>query len=283
MDPQRNDLLGELASDAALERSDFLAVAGEQLQKFMDANRKRIGEMGGIVLIDEDPDYLAVAPDLTFRSRSRYQDAETGEWISETEVIESVGDLVELYNPAEIYAAFAESAREAAGLPEEPTGAEDLMGVAGISPEETVSDEAYAEAADAWAATNVEVEAPEERSEAASVLYDLALTFQEHSQEQEAEVLRRFENASRALAGRVGDLMVVDDDDERLTFTGAGRFVAEVVPEDEEGTWRKLTSPEALVEFYDPTDIFGDLADSLAEAFPGVAPEEEDEEEGTEA
>ena len=283
MNMNPTDMLGEVAADAALERKAFLADATAQLRRFLDSNASRIREAGGLVLIDEDPDYLAVAPDMSFRSRTRYQEEGTGEWISETEVIESVGDLVELYNPAEIYAAFAESAREAAGLPEEPTGAEDLMDVAGIAPEETVSDEAYAEAADAWAATNVEVEAPEERSEAASVLYDLALTFQEHSQEQEAEVLRRFENASRALAGRVGDLMVVDDDDERLTFTGAGRFVAEVVPEDEEGTWRKLTSPEALVEFYDPTDIFGDLADSLAEAFPGVAPEEEDEEEGTEA
>ena len=71
MDPTRNDLLGEVASDAALERSDFLAVAGEQLSKFMDANRRRLEELGGMVLIDEDPDYLSVAPDLTFRSRSR--------------------------------------------------------------------------------------------------------------------------------------------------------------------------------------------------------------------
>ncbi|MBA3235012.1 MAG: hypothetical protein H0T59_03325, partial [Chloroflexi bacterium] len=28
-----------------------------------------------------------------------------------------------------------------------------------------------------------------------------------------------------------------------------------------------------MVEFYDPTDVFGDLADALAEAFPAVAPE----------
>ena len=27
--------------------------------------------------------------------------------------------------------------------------------------------------------------------------------------------------------------------------------------------------PEDIVEFYDPTDVFGDLADALAEAFPG--------------
>ena len=61
-----------------------------------------------------------------------------GEWRSETEVIESAAELVELYNPAEIFAAFAEAAREQAGLPDEPTAADDLMDVAGIAPDETV-------------------------------------------------------------------------------------------------------------------------------------------------
>ena len=32
-------------------------------------------------------------------------------------------------------------------------------------------------------------------------------------------------------------------------------------------------APDELVEFYDPTDVFGDLADALAEAYPAVAPE----------
>ena len=113
-----------------------------------------------MVLIDEDPDYLSVAPDGSFRSRTRYQDEVTGEWRSETEVIESAAELVELYNPAEIFAAFAEAAREQAGLPDEPTAADDLMDVAGIAPEETVgvgiggdtvAEEGYAGAADDWA------------------------------------------------------------------------------------------------------------------------------------
>ena len=72
MDTSRNDLLGEIAADAALERSDFLVRATDQLRKFLDANKDRIAELGGLVLIDEDPDYLSIAPDLTFRSRTRY-------------------------------------------------------------------------------------------------------------------------------------------------------------------------------------------------------------------
>ena len=35
------------------------------------------------------------------------------------------------------------------------------------------------------------------------------------------------------------------------------------------------------MEFYDPTDVFGDLADALAEAFPAVAPELVDATNGT--
>src|SRR5687768_3289248 len=166
--------LGEIATEASLERTTFLAGATEQLKDFLDANRNRIKDAGGLVLIDDDPDYLSVAPDGSFRSRTRYQDEVTGEWRSETEVIESAAELVELYNPAEIYAAFAEAAREQAGLPEEPTAADDLMDVAGIAPDETVgvgvggtdvTEEGYARAADEWAASQSAQGAPENADE----------------------------------------------------------------------------------------------------------------------
>ena len=69
-------------------------------------------------------------------------------------------------------------------------------------------------------------------------------------------------------------------------LAATGRFRAEVLPEDGDGEWRELTEPDDIVEFYDPTDVFGDLADALAEAFPGIAPElaedEDDEDEGDE-
>src|SRR5215213_7088049 len=132
MDTSRNDLLGELAADAALERSDFLVQSTEQLRRFLDANRARLSELGGLVLIDDDPDYLSIAPDLTFRSRTRYLDDLTGERTSETEVIETAAELIELYNPADLYSAFAEAAREAAGLGAEPTAEGELLDTAGI-------------------------------------------------------------------------------------------------------------------------------------------------------
>jgi hypothetical protein len=283
IDSGRAALLGELAADAAIERNSFLVEATDQLRRFLDANADRIRELGGLVLIDDDPDYLSVAPDGSFRSRSRYQDESTGEWVSETEVIENANELVELYNPAEIYAAFAEAAREEAGLPNEPTAADDLLDTAGIAPDEAVGvgiggRDPYAGAADDWAATQPP-DQPQDESTAARRLYDLALTFQERSQLSEARLVEQFEVAASSLAPFVGDQMILDDDDERLWFKSTGRFEAEVVPEaDEDGVpggaeWRRLTTPDELVEFYDPTDVFGDLAESLAETFPEVAPD----------
>ncbi|HEX8941213.1 MAG TPA: hypothetical protein VF763_13720 [Candidatus Limnocylindrales bacterium] len=278
MDARRNDLLGELAGDAALERRDFLVQATEQLRRFLDANAVRIRELGGLVLIDDEADYLSIAPDLSFRSRSRYLDEVTGEWNTETEVIDGAAELIELYNPADVYAAFAEAAKEAAGLEGEPTAAEDLMETAGIAPDETVGpggEDPYAAAADDWAAAQSLEAAPDDDEAAARELYDLALTFQERSQRAEAHLLDQFETAATRLTGVIGDLVVVDDEDERLTLQADGSFVAEVIPEADEaaGEWRSLRSPEDLVEFYDPTDVFGDLADAIAEAYPEVAPE----------
>lgn len=270
-----SDLLGELAGDAALERADFIRQAAEQLHGFLAHHRERISAVGGLVLIDDEPDYLSIAPDLTFRSRSRYLDETTGEWVSETEVIESTSELVELYNPADVYAAFADAAREAAGMPPEPTAEGDLYEVAGIAPEEAVAlgEDPYAGAADSWAAGQPVTLTESDDESAARRLYDLALEYQERSQRNEARLLEDFETASTGLISMIGDLVIVDDDDERLVLTAAGTFRAEVVPEDADSTWRTLDGADELVEFYDPTDVFGDLADALAEAFPSVAPE----------
>ena len=275
MDTSRNDPLGELAAEATLAQTDFLATASGQLQKFLDTNRDRIVELGGLVLIDDEVDYLAVTADLTFRSRSRYLDEATGKWVSETDTVEDLSELVELYNLADIFAAFADATADDAGLDEEFTALGDLPKPEG-APEEAVvasGENPYAAAADDWAAAGrSDEEAPESEEEAAERLYDLALAFQERSQQTEAHLLEQFESAASGLTSVLGDLIVIDDDDERLTLRASGSFAAEVVPEDEAdaGTWRKLDGADDIVEFYDPTDIFGDLADTLAEAFPAL-------------
>lgn len=298
MDTSRANLLGELALDADLERGDHIRVAAEQMLRFLDANRDRIGALGGLTLIDDDPDFLAVQPDLTFRIQSRFQDADTGEWRAEMEVVDAP-ELVELYNPADVYAAFAEAARALGGLAadeaapsmaesDEDEDAEDdeaddvvaSPGVHELDAEPAGTDGGlYAAAADEWAATRPTAVHAEDEDSAAHALYDLALEYQERSQESEARLLGAFESASATLAGLIGDFVIVDDDDERLTLDANGTLRAEVVPEDGDGEWRALQTPTQLVEYYDPTDVFGDLADALAEAYPGVAPNGEADDE----
>ncbi len=268
MDLRRNELLAELARDAALERSDFLVRAGEQLERFLGDQKERISGLGGLVLIDDDPDYLALAPDGTFRSRTRSYDEGTGEWQSETEIIETGGELVELYNPADLFAAFADAARS--GVWAEAGGEEDgdsddagglRLGIDGADP--------YAGAADRWAAGQPDVPVVDDESTAAAALYGLALDFQERSQHVEAGLIEQFENAASALTSKVGTIVVVDDTDEHLELA-LGGFRGRVVQEGDSG-WTELDGPETIVRFYDPTDVFGDVADAVAEAFPGAA------------
>ncbi|MFI5258236.1 MAG: hypothetical protein ACHQ01_01305 [Candidatus Limnocylindrales bacterium] len=275
MDTSRNDQLGELAADASLERADFLAAASAQLKKFLDKNADRIAALGGLVLIDEETDYLAIEGDLTFRSRNPYLDETTGKWVTETEVIDDPSELVELYNLAEVFAAFQDATNLESGLGAEPAAGDQLksgnVGAADATP--VGGENPYAAAADDWAAAGRQYdEPPESEEEAAERLYDLALAFQERSQQTEAHLLEQFESGASQLSSVLGDLIIVDDDDERLTLRSNGSFSAEVVPENEteSGTWRKLDGPDDIVEFYDPTDIFGDLADTLAESFPGL-------------
>ena len=264
MEPRRNALLAEIARDAALERSDFLVRAGEQLERFMAANLERIREAGGVVLIDDDPDYLAVAPDGSFRSRSRIFDDATNDWVSETEVIETAGELVELYNPADILQGFADAAQET-----EWDGSEERDGAEEAAPAaERTGLDPYAGAADSWAAGQPAVPEATDEQSAATGLYDLALDFQERSQRAESGLLEQFEAAAAGLLGQLATLVIVDDEDEHLAL-GSGGFRGRVIPEGQTG-WQDLSGPDDIVRFYDPTDVFGDLAEALVEAYPAL-------------
>ena len=271
----RSEALAELARDASLERSDFLVRAGEQLERFMKANEGRINSLGGLVLLDSDEEYLAVAPDGTFRSRSRVYDEDTGDWVSETEIIEAAAELVELYNPADIYAAFAEVAENAEADSDDVEAAEGGDGL-------TIKingEDPYAAAADRWAAGQpvglAETDEDDGSEEAAARrLYDLALDFQERSQLTEGRLLSQFEEAAAGYSSRIGEIVITEDEDERLVLATGARLRASVLSE-ESGSWEALEEPAQLVEYYDPTDVFSDLADAIAEAWPNVAPASE--------
>ena len=124
---------------------------------------------------------------------------------------------------------------------------------------------------------------PDNAEEAAARLYDLALTFQERSQHVRGRLLEQIRGRRRRPRGLLGDLIILDDEDERLPLKSNGHFEAEVVPEREEDRGHLAATrgqPEDMVQFYDPTDVFGDLAETLAEAYPSVAPELGDDGEG---
>jgi hypothetical protein len=213
MTEPRPGTLGEIAMEAGQERAAFLNDAASQLRRFLEANRDRIAEVGGLVLLDE----AGVSPDA------------------------AVG-----------------------------------VGIGGSDP--------YIGAADDWAAAQDE-EPPSDTTEAARRLYDLALTFQSRSQLSEARLVEQFELAAAPLASALGDLLILDDEDERVWFKTQGSFEAEVIPEPEDGeepdsTWKPLGSPEDLVQYYDPTDLFGNLAETLAEQFPSVDPEFDGDDDG---
>lgn len=274
MDARRNALLAEMSRDAEIERNDFLARSGEQLDRFMASHQHRIQQLGGIVLIDDDPDYLAVNADGTFRSRSRVYDESRGEWLAETEVIETAAELVEIYNPADILQAFADAQAEDIGIAgggiaadgDDADEADEGDAVLGADP--------YAAAADQWAAGQPEVREVHDEAGAAQALYELALDYQDRSQRTEAGLIGGFENAAIGMLGYIGKLSIVDDDDEHLEV-GAGGFRGRVIPEGETD-WQDISTPDQIVRFYDPTDVFGDLAEALADAYPAVAGAAED-------
>jgi hypothetical protein len=282
MDEQRRaSLLDDLAADAGRQRDEFLSDAGSAFARFIEANKERLADLGGLVLIDDEPDYLFVGDDGMFRSRTRYQD-DDGQWVAESEEIDDPAELVELFNPADLYAAFVDAAEaESAG--------EDSTEPAADADEAELVAEADAEGDDADESDDGDVldedwttpvPAPATKDEAARKLYDLALTFQERSQWREAQLLDDFGSASEQLAATLGDNKIVEDEDERIWFRASGAFEGEVVPEeDEDGepVWRTLATADDFVQFYDPTDLFGDLAEAIAELYPGVAPELDEE------
>jgi hypothetical protein len=298
MDDKRASLLEDLATDAGRRRDDFVTDAGRQFVRFLDANKSRLKELGGLVLIDDEPDYLFISPDGTFRSRTRYQD-DDGNWHSETEDFDSGAELVEVYNPADLYAAFADAATAEIGAPaasaeesddEAETSAEadgdlDVESEA-VEPAADAAEEAPADELYAW--LDRTPLAPQDQLDAARQMYDLALTFQEGSQYEQARLLDDFADRAAPAAALLGESKFVEDEDERLWLRSTGAIEGEVVPEhdeDDEGEpeWQPLATSDDMVQFYDPTDLFGDLAEAIADSYPEVAPELTDEAEAGDA
>jgi hypothetical protein len=86
----------------------------------------------------------------------------------------------------------------------------------------------------------------------------------------ESALVEDFETAVGETNRQVGDVVVVERSDERLILTRRGSFNGQVLPDDGNRAWQALTHPDDLVRFHDPTDLFGDVAEALANLFPGL-------------
>jgi hypothetical protein len=256
--------LRELAADAELERGDFLYEATEQLRRFIDANRDRLREIGPIKLVDDEQDYLLYHPiDDTWTTRLTYQDPADNEWYDQEQLVDSVHELLELYNPADIFAWIIEAARDA---PSHLVPADEL------AREEALSDQV-----DDWQA---ELPPSQQETLAAQRLWQLADAYRAQLSTVQAQHLREFASNAEEVLRRTGDLVLLDEPEDVLVLRADGRFETsldlsdqpdDVVTSVEPGRpGLTVTEARVVAAYYDPADVLHWVTDALAERYPAV-------------
>jgi hypothetical protein len=257
--------LRELAADAELERGDFLYEATEQLRRFLDANRERLREIGPIKLVDDEQDYLLYHPiDETWTTRLTYQDPADNEWYDQEQVLDSIGELVELYNPADIFAWLIEASRDA---PAHLIAADELER----------EEELVEPTGDDWEA---ELPANQQETLAAQRLWQLADAYRAQLGAAQAQILREFSANAEEVLRRTGDLALLEEADDILVLRADGRFetsldlsdrprevLADVEPR---RSGLAVTEAKVIAEFYDPADVLHWVTEALAERYPAV-------------
>jgi hypothetical protein len=270
MSSPRLTALRELAQEAELERRDFVYEATEQVRRFLDANRERLREIGPLILVDDDQDHLVYHPvDETWTTRLTYQDPADGEWYDEEQVVEAVSEIIELYNPADIFTWLMEAARDPAGH---------------LAPADRLADE---EQGDGEAGATEDGEdwqrglPPAQRETiAAQRLWQLADAYRAHIAGQQAQVLREFAVEAEEVLARTGDLALVEGGDDALTLRSDGRFETAldmtelpegaVLREDAHHPGMTVIDARTVAEFYDPADVLAWVTDALGERYPHV-------------
>ena len=256
--------LRELAADAELERGDFLYEATEQLRRFLSANRERLLEIGPIKLVDDEQDYLLYHPvDELWTTRLTYQDPADNEWYDQEQLVDSVGELVELYNPADIFAWLIEAARDA---PAHLVPADELA-----REEEVVED------VDDWQA---ELPPPQQETLAAQRLWQLADAYRAQLSTAQAQHLREFADNAEEVLRRTGDLTLLDESEDILVLRADGRFETSldlsdqpedvVVGAEARRAGLSVTEARTIAAYYDPADVLHWVTEALAERYPAV-------------
>ncbi len=267
MSSDRIAALRALAEEAELERRDFLYEATEQLRRFLDANRDRFREIGSLVLVDDDQDYLVYRPiEETWVTRLTYQDPADSEWYDEEQAVEAVSEIVELYNPGDIFAWLIEAAKDPTAhlLPADVLAADEAPG----DEEEPEHD---------W-----QRELPPQQQEtiAAQRLWQLADAYRGQISTQQTQTLREFvANAEEVLAS-TGDLDLLDDGEDTLVLRADGRFETSLDLTDlpsgsahsieSHRSGLTVTDARTVAEFYDPAEVLAWVTDALNERYPHV-------------
>ena len=258
--------LREVAAEAELERRDFLYEATEQLRRFLDTNRDRLREIGPIKLVDNEQDYLLYHPvDDTWTTRLTYQDPADNEWYDQEQLVDTISELIELYNPADIYAWIIEASRDA---PAHLVAADELA-----REEELVE----AEASDDWQAG---LPTSQQETLAAQRLWQLADAYRTQLGTAQGQLLREFSANAEEVLRRTGDLPLLDEPDDMLILRADGRFetsldlsdrpdeVVTTVEARREGL--AVTEARTIATFYDPADVLHWVTEALAERYPAV-------------
>ncbi|HEX6140325.1 MAG TPA: hypothetical protein VF013_07700 [Candidatus Limnocylindria bacterium] len=265
MSAPRITALRELAHEAELERRDFVYEATEQLRRFMDANRERLREIGPIKLVDDDQDYLLYHPvDETWTTRLTYQDPADNEWYDEEQVVDAFSEIVELYNPADIFSWLIEAARDPAGH---------LIPADELAQQEDVSEPGEED----WQA---ELPTSQQETIAAQRLWQLADAYRGQIGEQQRQVLREFASNAEEVLARTGDLPLLEEIDDILVLRADGRFetsldlsdlpAGSAVAVDAHRPGLTVTDARVIAEFYDPSDVLQWVTDALSERYPAV-------------
>ena len=258
--------LRELAAEAELERRDLLYEATEQLRRFLEQNRDRLREVGPIKLVDNEQDYLLYHPvDETWTTRLTYQDPADSEWYDEEQLVDSVSELLELYNPADIFAWLIESARDA---PAHLVAADELA-----HEEELVE----ARGSDDWQA---ELPPSQQETLAAQRLWQLADAYRAQLGSAQSQLLREFTSNAEEVLRRTGDLPLLDEEEDMLILRADGRFETSLDlsdrPEDVVASAEArraglaVTEAKTIATFYDPADVLHWVTEALAERYPAV-------------
>jgi len=256
--------LRELAAESELERRDFLYEATEQVRRFVESNRDRLREIGPIKLVDDEQDYLLYHPvDEIWTTRLTYQDPADGEWYDQEQVVDTIAELVELYNPADIFAWLIEASRDAPGHL--------------ISADELAKEEDVVEVADDWEAG---LPPPQQETLAAQRLWQLADAYRAQLATAQSQLLREFSSNAEEVLLRTGDLTLLDEPDDILILRADGRYETSLDLSDRSQdvlgdveprrAGLMVTTAKAISEFYDPADVLHWVTEALAERYPAV-------------